>query len=179
MKAKGFTLVEVLISIAVLTLAFLGPLSVATSALSNASFSINQIIAYNLAEEGMEFIIYKRDSMIFADPVGGWDAFRSLTQGAGCQKGGGTNGCGVDVVAGTLVPCSPAAYPNPNCTLHKNAATGLYSLASGDPASVFERTIAIPSGNSDEKQVLVTITWREKNGNLRTFTLERNVYNRR
>ncbi|OGF89367.1 hypothetical protein A3I27_03170 [Candidatus Giovannonibacteria bacterium RIFCSPLOWO2_02_FULL_43_11b] len=182
---KGFTLLETIVAISVLTIVILGPLAVATTILSNSSFSSNQVIAYNLAEEGVEFVINKRDSLIFkavydgrtADD--GWNDFKS-TMGGSSQCQNASKKCGVNVTNGAVFDCGSGSYPaNQTCTLRKNSTTGIYSYAPGDPITIFERRIFVESGGSDEKQVTVTITWREKNGGQRSFTLERYVYNRK
>lgn len=169
---RGFTLLETIVAISVLTVVILGPLAVATSVLSNSSFSSNQVIAYNLAEEGMELIINKRDSEIFADSSGGWNNFKTQMQSGGCQTG---NGCYIDVTNGAINGCTG------NCPLlRKNSTSGVYSYNAADPVTIFERRIFIPAGGgTDEKKVTVTVTWQEKNGSTRSFNLERYVYNRK
>ena len=170
-RFKGFTLLETIVAIAVLTLAFLGPLAVATSLLSRSSFSSNQVIAYNLAEEGMEFIINKRDSLIFENPANGWDNFRSQVSGsAGCQS---ENGCYIDIITKAINGCGGTPP-----VLRKDSSTGVYSYDSSDSATVFKRCIFIPAGNTQEKQVRGIVKWEEKGGGERSFTLERYVYNR-
>src|SRR3989344_1967024 len=64
---KGFSLLETIVAISILVLGILGPLAVATQALSRASITENEIIAYNLAEEGLEFIINKKESNSFSN----------------------------------------------------------------------------------------------------------------
>jgi len=169
---KGFTLLETIVAIAVLTLAFLGPLAVSTFLLSRSSFSSNQVIAYNLAEEGMELIINKRDSLIFADPSGGWNTFKTTMQSAQCHVG---NGCYINITNGAMNGCGG------NCpVLRKDTVSGLYSYDASDPATIFERRIFIPAGGgTDEKQVRVTVLWQEKKGGTRSFVFERYVYNRK
>lgn len=176
--SAGFTLVETIISIAILTVAFLGPLSVATRSLSSSSVSTNQIIAYNLAEEGMEYMINKRDSMIFADAANGWSNFINATQGGQCQTGGGKNGCSIDLPTDTLIGCG-SSNNNDTCSLHKNSSTGLYSHTASDLLTIFVRRIYVQPGAGDDKKVTVTLTWVEKSGSTRSFTLERSLFNRK
>ena len=165
---RGFTLLETIVAIAVLTLVFLGPLAVATYALSNSSVSSNQVIAYNLAIEGMELIINKRDSLIFADPEEGWSNFNA--QVSSCS-----GGCTVEVTNSEVSGCGSSPCP----ALRRDATSGIYSYDSSDPPSIFERRILISEGDfPNEKKAQVTIKWQEKNESRRSFTLERYVYNR-
>lgn len=174
---KGFTLVETIVAISVMMLAILGPLAVSTNSLSSSSISTNQIIAYNLAEEGMEVLINKRDSLIFLNPSTGWNDFINVTQAGQCQTGGGKYGCDVDITTGNLFACTGTSFGP--CTLHKNSLTGLYGYNSSDPLTNFERRMYVQAGGGDEKQVTVTVNWKEKSGNIRTFTLERAIFNRK
>ena len=141
-------------AISVLTIVILGPLAVTTSILSNSSFSSNQIIAYNLAEEAMEFIINKRDSNVFEG--NNWDnSFGSCIPLP--------NGCRIDVTTQDIQGCGA------NCEkIHRNSASGLYSHNTSDPVTIFERRVFIEGGGGDEKRVKVTLSWSEKNGSARS-----------
>lgn len=173
LHASGFTLLEVLIAISILTIAFLGPVAVATRALSSSSVSTNQIIAYNLAEEGMEYMVNMRDSMIFADPNnnGGWNNFKNTVQSGQCQT---ANGCYIDIITGAINGCG-SNPPN----LRRDTISGLYNYDASDAETIFERCIFVDSGASDEKKVEVVVSWTEKAGNVRSFTLERVLFNRK
>src|SRR3989344_75323 len=141
---KGFTLLETIIAISVLTIVILGPLAVATSILSNSSVSSNQVIAYNLAEEAMEFVINERDSNVFEG--NNWDN--------GFGPCAGANGCRIDVTTQDIQGCGA------NCEkIHLNTTSGLYSHITSDPVTVFERKIFIQGGGGDEKRVRVILSW--------------------
>ncbi len=165
MIMKGFSLLETIVAISILTLALLGPLALAAFALRSASLSENQVIAFNLAEEVMEFVINKRDSNIFAG-AGNW--LEGLTN---CQS---ANGCFVDVTNNSVQRCSA------NCPfLKRNSSSGLYNYASG-PDTIFRRRTVLENvgSNQDERKVKVSVSWAERFGN-RSFTLEHNIFKKR
>lgn len=56
MHKNGFTLIETLVAISILMIAIAGPLTVANKAYTSAQDARNQTIAYNLAQEGLEYI---------------------------------------------------------------------------------------------------------------------------
>src|SRR5690349_5431770 len=66
-KNEGFTLIETLIAISVLMMAFTGPVAIATKALVAAIYSKNEIVAIYLAEEGIEVIRNMRDNNVLSN----------------------------------------------------------------------------------------------------------------
>jgi type II secretory pathway pseudopilin PulG len=60
---RGFTLVETLVSITIVTLTVLGPLSVATSASAHARDTKNTLISTYLAQEAIELLRHQQDSV--------------------------------------------------------------------------------------------------------------------
>lgn len=60
-KQKAFTLVETLVAISILTIALTGPLAIIAQALRSSYFARDQITAYYLAQEAVEYIRNQRD----------------------------------------------------------------------------------------------------------------------
>ena len=58
---RGFTLVESLVAIWFLTLAIVAPMSLASQSLNSAYYSRDQIVAFQLAQEGIESVRQIRD----------------------------------------------------------------------------------------------------------------------
>jgi prepilin-type N-terminal cleavage/methylation domain-containing protein len=58
---KAFTLIETLVAISILTIALTGPLAVIAQALKSSYFARDQITAYYLAQEAIEYIRNQRD----------------------------------------------------------------------------------------------------------------------
>ena len=64
---RGFTLIETLIAITVLLLSITAPLHIASQALFSAFYARDEITAYYLAEEAIEYIKNSRDTRFLAD----------------------------------------------------------------------------------------------------------------
>ena len=60
-KKRGFTLVETLIAIAILLISIAGPLVIISQALKSSYYSRDEITAYYLAQEAIEYIRNLRD----------------------------------------------------------------------------------------------------------------------
>lgn len=74
--SKGFSLVETLIAIAILLVAVVGPIGLIGNALHNLYYARDEMVAINLAQEGIEVIREIRDSNMLASSAGvpAWDA---------------------------------------------------------------------------------------------------------
>ncbi len=70
---KGFTLVETLVAIAILMVAVVGPLTVANKAYRAAIDAKKQTIAFNLAQEGLEYINNLKDNKDTSSNWGAWN----------------------------------------------------------------------------------------------------------
>jgi len=91
-NSAGFTLIETLVSIFVLTLAFTGPLSLASYTIRSSSVSQNQFSAFFLAQEAIEYIKNRRDNNTLigaADWLEGLGPCRGVN---GCVKYDSANG---------------------------------------------------------------------------------------
>ena len=63
---QGYSLIEVLIAVAVLLLSIVGPLTIAAKSLQTASDSTDQMVATYLAQEGVEAIMALRQHSVIA-----------------------------------------------------------------------------------------------------------------
>jgi type II secretory pathway pseudopilin PulG len=200
---KGFTLLETMVAISVLIVGILGPLSMATYTISRSSLSENEIVAYNLAEEGLEFVINTRDSNVFRSGSNAWLDGLDDDDGPGlinnqCDgSNGGNNGCAIDVT-NTVDPVKECANSS-SCTIggvvrdliRRNSTSGLYTHNVADTATIFKRRVYVlgnnddyASGsnvdlnNGDENVVQVVVTWSEKFAPNKSITIEHHIFQR-
>jgi prepilin-type N-terminal cleavage/methylation domain-containing protein len=61
-KRSGFTMIETLVAIVILVIAVLGPMSILTKAINDSNYAQDQIIAFYLAQEGLEMAINAHDN---------------------------------------------------------------------------------------------------------------------
>ena len=61
-KNRGFTLIETLVAIAVLSLAITGPMVIAQKGIGSAIYARDEVTAFYLAQEAIEYIRNVRDT---------------------------------------------------------------------------------------------------------------------
>ncbi len=173
---RGFTLLEVLIAIAILSFAVATTFTATQSGLSSAIESKNQVIGYYLAQEAVEFIRNKRDENSFLQqPWLAGIADNSINDP--CYFG---KTCLVDVVQGTITTCpTPTTCPYLKQDSNSQAVSyGMYGYGAGGSwvTSSFKREIKLTSINSNEVAILVSITWT-KGSFSRTFNVSESLFN--
>ncbi|MFA6408061.1 MAG: prepilin-type N-terminal cleavage/methylation domain-containing protein [Candidatus Paceibacterota bacterium] len=150
---KGFTLIEALVAVTILTLAVSGPLMAASRAIVAAETSRDQLIASYLAQEGIEYIRAMRDDEYLklytsGDTTGAWANFL-----AAISKCVGT-ACSFDRAGPSLSSCSGAA-----CT-PLYLSSGIYTQQStSGTKTVFTRTLQATSISANEERIVSTVTW--------------------
>ena|SRR3989344_4852167 len=88
-RLQGFTLIEALVAVTILTLSIAGPLMVANRAIVAAQMSRQQLTASYLAQEGIEYVRAMRDDAYLAAYQAGntsvaWNNFLSQCSGSAC-----------------------------------------------------------------------------------------------
>jgi type II secretory pathway pseudopilin PulG len=157
----GFTLLETLVAVTILALVVIGPLTLAVKSISAAMISQNQIIAFYLSQEAMEYIGNIRDSNFLQGK--NW-----LDGLADCA---GASGCYVDIPNNKITACAGG------CPKIKYDGY-YYNYASGEE-TIFTRTVRITpniGGNPDEIEVDVVAQWSERFGIQKSFIVQKNFF---
>ena len=151
---QGFTLVEAMVTLVILTTALIPALFLSTQA-TNVSFSIkNNLAAANLAQEGIEIVRAIRDNNWFQS----LDFDNNIT--AGTWR--------VDWNSDTLI----ALGSNPALKINN----GLYNYSAGTD-SLFKRTITVTKVNAAELQIVSNVTWTERGNRAKSITAESHLFN--
>lgn len=164
MKEKGFTLLETLIAVTILSVSLAGPMTIASQGLSSAFFAKEQITAFYLAQEAVEYVRSVRDENFLKG--NGWLDTISNCVGKVCE---------IDMPAHTHKVCG-----GDSCDfLNFNTATALYNndpIGGDNIASIYTREITLEQINADEISINVNLTWTSKT-RTRTFNIRENIYN--
>lgn len=149
---KGFTIIESLVAIAILVLVITGASGAVQVGISSYTFSKDQVIAFYLAQEGMEQIRNIRDENSLKNQ--NWLTGISANSSDPCYFG---NACTVDpVLSNVPTRCSAPG----NCPiLRENATTGFFGYDPSWPATIFRREIVLTQINANEISILVTVDW--------------------
>lgn len=174
----GFTLVETLVALSILSLAITGTFTSIQGALQKSSFAKDQITAFYLAQEAVEFIRNKRDSNTLDAIKNGNPSPTYWMRGIAetgvpsdpCSFG---SVCRVSVPENSLTRCAGGTGTCP--VLNQDINTGLYRYDVGSPTR-FNREVSIRFNSVWEAVVTVKITWTSGIFN-KTLTVEEYLMN--
>ena len=177
--SKGFTLVETLVAVLLLSVAIAGPLTIASRGLNAALIAKDQVTAFYLAQDAVEYIRFKRDTTCLTNsPCTTWlgSGPSSLSL---CASANGSAICYVDSIANTIkvtgTSCTGSAL-----RYDSTAGRNYYSNGSTGTCSPYKRTVKIINplnGRSDEAQLIVTIIWSDVGGTAHNVTVKENLLN--
>lgn len=167
---RGFTLIETLVAVSLLTVAIVAPMSLTTQSLAAAFYARDQITAFNLAQEGIE-------------------AVRAIRDGHVLEISQNTNAAGIDLF-------SPIPLDQ-NFTIDSHDSNAIQNCSGECPAlqtdgtlygydsdhttwapTHFVRTMRVNyvGGSHDEIRVSATVSWPTASGQIRTFSIFENLY---
>ncbi len=174
--SRGFTLIETLVAVMLLSIAVVAPMSLASKSLGSAYYARDQITAFYLAQEAIEALRSIRDSQILIiaeDPDGAPDIFGlipHLNEPFTIDGRIGDASLAIVRCDGTCprLETDGTLYGYPAQGDDPNAWTQTY----------FTRTVRAHSivGNPDEIRVTVTVTWKTGPIQERSFTISENMY---
>lgn len=171
MEKGGFTLIETLVSVFILSLAIVVPMTIASRTLFSSVIARDQVTASYLAQEAIEAVRSVRDQNRLANVT--WDTDFPA-------KGSNFTIDVVNINAVTSKPtmtlCSGACVP-----INYDSSTHLYqysAIVGTNAATSFIRTVRLDSipTNANEMAVTVTVSWNV-GSNARTFTTRENLLN--
>lgn len=178
----GFTLIETLVAISLLSVAIVAPMSLTSQSLTTAYFARDEITAFNLAQEGLEAVRGFRDGQVLiisqtAD-ASGIDLFGSIpvnrdftidSREADLSQAMQTcsGACPVLQTDGTLYGYDPDTnvwIP----TYFKRTMRACYI----QPTQVYTCNSTV----SDEMRVTATVSWITPSAQTRSFTIYEDLY---
>ena len=174
---RGFTLLETLVAVLILVMSITGPLIIAQKGLTTTLIAKDQVTAYFLAQDAVEYIHFKRDNACLnaASPCNSTAAWLSTL--SNCTSSTGATTCTVDTTENDPVAITTCNGVCPN--INYDSTTGRYSYTTGTKTP-FVRTITITApvpGNNDEAAVVVTVSWTDSGAKLRSVTTKEDIFN--
>jgi Tfp pilus assembly protein PilV len=191
---SGVTLVESIVSIAILSFAVAGPMTLAAHSIKASGAARAEMIATHLAEEGLEIVHSMRDNASADDNSAGKTAWMTNVFTT-CDS---TFGCVVDPTSHSTsnVWNTTAPLPLQECggecgnasIVYVNPSTGLYrqqfsgTLGAPFVATPFRRTVflkGIDNPATPVRQVRVTsvVTYPGYGGTTQTISISEDLYN--
>lgn len=177
----GFSLVETLVAVSIVVFSVLGLATLTVFSLKSSSFSKNNLIAGNLAQEGIELVRAKsKSNMLACAPSCVPDDWLNEFQGSCFNP---AKGCSIDASDLATGNCN-----NPDqCILRFEignpgyADDGIYNHGGGsqaqNPNSIFRRVVKLTEINPDiEMKVSVEVSWTERFGTQKVI-VEENMFN--
>jgi len=161
---KGFTLLEVMIAIFLVTVGIVGVFALINKSAVQMGASPNSLIAAYLAQEGIEIVRNIRDTNWIETPTVFWDDGLTL----------GNNSADYNDLFLTPIPRGVAPpYLNTD-------TNGYYSYDVANNPTIFRRNIIISkiplAGSEYALKVLVDVSWTEK-GKINNVKVEDHLYN--
>ncbi len=177
---KGFTLIETLVAITVLTIAVAAPLTLAAQSLMAAYTARDQVTAFHLAQEAIETVRAQRDHNILNVVKNGgvvdWlDGLDVELVGAGSNKPFLVDSLST---SNNFILCGGSTASS--CDYLKfDTSTGFYGHENGNSSRFkrFVRITEVPGTNAEEMTVRAEVQWRAGIlGNIRSVIIEENIY---
>ncbi len=169
----GFTLIETLVAISLLSVAIVAPMALTTKSLSAAYYARDQITAFHLGQEAIEALRSIRDGQILQialNPTGiPIDIFGAIPLNEPFRID-----ARISDPATAIKSCSQD--PGGVCKPIETDGT-LYGYDSGGAPTHFTRTVhaSLVGGGQDELRITVTVTWQTGAFKIRTFSISENL----
>lgn len=164
---RGFTLIETLVAITLLTVSVVAPIGLAEQSLQSAYYARDQITASYLAQDAIEAIRGIRDGNILKIASG--------QSGVGVLDGIDTSGQPFTVDDSQQIPGAVRSCSSGTCaSLQTNGQ--FYGYNASWANTPFVRTLQATLTSANEVHLVVTITWKTGSYQTRSFTLSEDLY---
>ncbi len=196
---RAFTIIETLVAISILLLALTGPLVIVSQSLKASYYARDQITAFYLAQEAIEYIRNLRDASAIstASPLTA-DNWLMGIYGNSCDNNGDTKGLCVNPYGSQITHTSNLTRNGSGYTFGKCGTGAICSPLVFDPTfggssvpygesgggladSIFSRTISlngVPTDPNGGREVLVKVEVKWQQGtNQNSFVLEDHLTN--
>jgi hypothetical protein len=155
-----------------------GPLAIAQSGIQNTVYARDQIVAFYIAQEGVELVRSVRDDNALTRAS--WLTKISATPA--CTNAGGA-GCGIDVDNMNFIDC--AGNSGAACNIFyrpgglvSGSDRGIYGHETSGQATIYSRSIKVVavSGSPNEVSIDATVRWLSR-GTIKTITVQSRMFN--
>lgn len=167
---KGFTLIETLVAITILSFAIVATFGSAQKGLQTSIQSKDQVTAFFLAQEAVEYIKNKRDE----NRITGANWMTNISESAGGPCGA-SNSCYVDTTSDTIAPCSGGCAVINQDRNSSSSTYGLYGYDAAWTPTEFTRIINMTSMSASEENLQIVILWSEGT-TIRNFTVAESLF---
>lgn len=182
----GFTLIETLVAVMILATSIAGPLSIASRSLNSSLIAKDQITAFFLAGDAIEYVRFVRDTnrLLGAD----WLTGAGTTPGTDLTPCQDPAGCYVDTTGNSYtdtnsntpdIPVTCPASPSPCPVMNYNTTYSRFTYEPADTAIVrspFTRKITLTSISASEQQLVVTVSWKDMGSSTRSINVTENIF---
>jgi len=141
MKNRGFTLIETLVAISLLTVGVVGSFSLMQRVTSFASISSSQLVASYLAQEGIETVRNIRDTNYLEGQI--WDT-------------------GIGAGTDFRLDYRSSVFPDATCGNYLQHNGSYYICSGSNSESKFQRQITVEKTGLDRMVVSVAVSWSER-----------------
>ena len=169
---RGFTLIETLVAVSLLSLAVVAPMSLAATSLSTAYYARDEVTAFHLAQEAIESVRSVRDSNILKNGFGTQtDILASIPDSTPFVVDTRDNSMDASVCVSGVCP---QIESDGNLYGYGHGASGW--VKTRFTRTVRATTVRSESGVPQEIRVSVTISWKTSGFQTRTFTISENLF---
>ena len=185
--SSGFSLVETIVAIAILSLSIAGTFTAVQSGIQASTVAKDQATAFYLVQEGMEFIKNIRDENALYEVANPTLPAKNWLTGILVDSNGISGPCDfgktciIDVPAKTIgiqpgnYSCSGGLGTCPR--INQDISSGLFGYTQGWFPTTFRREIQFQSITVDEVRVLISVSWTSR-GKTRSFQVTQSLFNR-